>query len=309
MATYMEGQVALDSREVERKPYFSPIRWTAIFAGLAGGLASYMLLSLLGVAVGLTAVDPQSSDPVGSVPVATGIWTGISMLVGAFIGGYLSGRMSGLFRRADGMLHGFVAWGSTTLLFAVLTTTALGAALGGTFRILGEAITTGAQATATAAPNQDLTSRLSSVITGSTQANVTPESLATVRQQLAANDREAAVSTMVNDMGFTQERANQIVNQLQPLFGPQGEQNVRNATEQATNALSAASWWLFAGLVLSLGLGLLGGQMGARASGSRQLGGDHLAERNRTIVKQSFFGQESHAVPVVTRNDEGPKRR
>lgn len=309
MATYMEGQVALDSSDAGRKPYFSPIRWTAIFAGLAGGLASYMLLSLLGVAVGLTAVDPQSTDPVGGVPVATGIWTGISMLLGAFIGGYVSGRMSGLSRRADGMLHGFVAWGSTTLLFAVLMTTALGAALGGTFRILGQAITTGAQATTTAAPNQDRASRLSSIITGSTEAQVTPESLAAVRQQLAANDRDAAASIMVNEMGFSQERANQIVNQLQPLFGPQGEQNARDATEQATNALSAASWWLFAGLLLSLGLGLLGGLMGARASGSRQLGGEHLAERNRPVVKQSFFGQESHAVPVVNRNEEGPERR
>lgn len=310
MATYMEGQSALDSREAGRQPFFSPIRWTAIFAGLAGGLASYMLLSLLGVAVGLTAVDPQSTDPVGTVPVATGIWTGISMLVGAFIGGYLSGRMSGLFRRADGMLHGFVGWGSTTLLFAVLMTTALGAALGGTFKILGQTLAVGTQATATATtakPNQGgLTDRLASIITGSSEANVTPESIASVRQHLAANDRQAAVGVMVNEMGFTQERANQIVGQLQPLMGPQGEQNVRDATEQATNALSTASWWLFAGLLLSLGLGLFGGMLGARASGSRQQGGEHLAERNRPVVKQSFFGQE---IPVVNRNDETPKRR
>lgn len=309
MATYMEGQIVLDAHETGRQAFFSPIRWTAIFAGLAGGLASYMLLSLLGIAVGLTAVDPQSTDPVGTVPVATGIWTGISMLVGALIGGYLSGRMSGLFRRADGMLHGFVAWGSTTLLFAVIMTTALGSALGGTFRILGQTIAAGVQATATA-PNQNLAERLASIITGSTEATVTPESLAAVRQQLAANDRQAAVSVMVNEMGFTQERANQIVDQLQPLFGPQGEQNVRNATEEATNVLSAASWWLFAGLLLSLGLGMFGGLLGTRASGNRQMGGDHLAERNiRPVVKQPFFGQETQTVPVSSRNEEVPRRR
>lgn len=307
MATYMEGQIALDSQEAGRQPYFSPIRWTAIFAGLAGGLASYMLLSLLGIAVGLTAVDPQSTDPVGSVPVATGVWTGISMLVGAFIGGYISGRMSGLFRRADGMLHGFVAWGSTTLLFAVIMTTALGTALGGTFRILGQTIAAGVQATATTAPNQNLTERLSAIITGSAEATVTPESLNAVRQQLAANDRQAAVSVMVNEMGFTQARANQIVDQLLPLFGPQGEQRVRDATEQATNALSVASWWLFAGLLLSLGLGMFGGLLGTRASGNRQMGGEHLAERNvRPVVKQPYFGQEALA---VSRNDDTVKRR
>lgn len=297
-------------KPVGRQPYFSPIRWTAIFAGLAGGLASYMLLSLLGVAVGLTAVDPQSSDPVGSVPVATGVWTGISMLAGAFIGGYVSGHMSGLFRKADGMLHGFVAWGSTTLLFAVLMASALGAVLGGTFQILGQGLTTGAQVAATASPNQNLTERLASIITGSAEATVTPESLANVREHLAASDRDAAVSVMVNEMGFTQAGANQVADRLMPLFGPQGEQQVRDVANKATNTLSAASWWLFAGLLLSMGLGMLGGVMGARARSNRQTGAEHLSERNaRPVVKQPFFGDETRTVPVVNRNDETLKRR
>ena len=306
MSTHiLEGQAAQ-----ERQPYFSPIRWTAIFAGLAGGLASYMLLSLLGVAIGLSAVDPQSTDPVGTVPVATGIWTGISMLVGAFIGGYVSGHMSGLFRRADGMLHGFVAWGSTTLLFAVLMTSALGAVLGGTFKILGQGLVVGTQATATAPPGQNIAERLASIISGSTETAVSPESLSTVRQHLAANDRQAAVNVMVNQMGFTQARANQVVDRLMPLFGPQGEQQLRANAEQATDALSAASWWLFAGLLLSLGLGMWGGLLGARASGSRRLGGEHLAERNGgPVVNQPFFGEEARTVPVVNRNDETLRRR
>lgn len=306
MSTHiLEGQAAQ-----ERQPYFSPIRWTAIFAGLAGGLASYMLLSLLGVAIGLTAVDPQSTNPVGSVPVATGIWTGISMLVGAFIGGYVSGHMSGLFRRADGMLHGFVAWGSTTLLFAVLMTSALGAVLGGTFKILGQGLVVGTQAGATAAPTQNIAERLASIITGSTEAAVTPESLSSVRQHLAANDRQAAVNVMVSEMGFTQARANQVVDRLMPLFGPQGEQQLRASAEQATNTLSAASWWLFAGLLLSLGLGMWGGLLGARTSGSRQLGGEHLAQRHaRPGMRQSFFAEEARTVPVVNRNDETLRRR
>lgn len=310
----MTTQIMDSQREFEntvgRQPYFSPIRWTAIFAGLAGGLASYMLLSLLGVAVGLTAVDAQSTDPVGSVPVATGVWTGISMLVGAFIGGYVSGHMSGLFRRADGMLHGFVAWGSTTLLFAVLMASALGAVLGGTFQILGQGLTTGAQVAATAAPNQNVTERLASIITGSAEATVTPESLASVREHLAANDRDAAVSVMVNEMGFTQDRANQVADRLMPLFGPQGEQQVRDVANKAANTLSAASWWLFAGLLLSLGLGMLGGLMGARARSHRQTGSEHLSERNvRPVVKQPFFRDEPHTVPIANRADETIKRR
>ncbi len=278
----MEGDIqVLETQRVARRPSFAPIRWAAIFAGLVSGLASYMLLSLLGVAIGLTAVDPQAVEPVGSVPLATGIWTGVSMLVGAFIGGYVAGHMSGLFRLADGMLHGFVAWASTTILFAVLTTTALGAVLGGTFRILGQGIGTGTQAAATASSEggtQNMMDRLASLITGGGEGNVTAESLSAVQQRLAANDRQGAINVMVNEMGFTEERANQAVDRMMPLFGPQGEQQVRDAADRATTALTAASWWLFFGLLLSLGLGVLGGSMGTRATGNRLLG-DHLDER------------------------------
>ena len=308
----MEGQGSRDIHTAQAR-YFSPIRWTAIFAGLAGGLASYMLLSLLGVAVGLTAVDPQATDPVGTVPIATGIWTGVSMLVGAFIGGYVSGHMSGLFRRADGMLHGFVAWGSTTLLFAVLMTSALGAVLGGTFKILGQGLAVGTQATATASasPNQNnITERLVSTITGNTSAKVTPESISSTRQRLAANDRPGAINVLVSEMGFSQERATQVVDQLMPLFGPQSEERVRSAAKQATNTLSAASWWLFAGLLLSLGLGMFGGVAGARASGSRQMGGEHLAERNRSsVARQPVYGHEARTAPIANHSDEVLKRR
>ena len=131
-----------------------------------------------------------------------------------------------------------------------------------------------------------------------------------MREHLAANDRDAAVSVMVNEMGFTQENANQVADRLMPLFGPQGEQQVRGVANKATNTLSAASWWLFAGLLLSLGLGILGGIMGARARSNRQTGAEHLSERNvRPVVKQPFFGDETRTVPVVNRTDETLKRR
>src|SRR4051812_7722861 len=96
MATVMDVQT-LEARPA-RRPYFSAIRWGAIIAGLVSGTASYLLLALLGLAVGLTAVDPTSAEPIGRVPLATGIWTGVSLLISAFIGGYVAGRMSGLSR-------------------------------------------------------------------------------------------------------------------------------------------------------------------------------------------------------------------
>lgn len=257
-----------------RRPAFSAIRWGAIIGGLVGGTATYLLLSLLGVAIGLTAVDPQAAEPVGGVPLATGIWTGISMLVGAFVGGYVAGRMSGLARSVDGMLHGFVSWGATTLLYSVLMVSAAGAILGGTFKILSEGI----QGTAQVASGGNVMDQLAGAIAGNGQGTVNTQTLSALQQAMSVGDRDAAIDILVSQMGFEPDRAAQTVDRTMPLLGPTAGQTARNAAEQATGVATAASWWLFLGLLISLALGIAGGAAGVRANG-RRLIGDHTAER------------------------------
>jgi len=272
MATVMDVQ-AVDVR----RPYFSAIRWGAIFAGVVAGTASYLLLALLGVAVGLTAIDPNAAEPVGRVPLATGIWTGVSMLVGAFIGGYVAGHMSGLKRSMDGMLHGFVAWGVTTLLYTVLATTAVGAILGGTFRILNQGMQTAATATQSNG-GQNALDQIAGMI-GSDQGQVNAQTLSAVQRSITSGDREGAINTMVNEMNIPRDRAEQIANRLSSILQPQSaRETARDTASQATDVLTATSWWLFIGLLLSLALGISGGASGVRASSNRVIG-DHVGER------------------------------
>lgn len=279
MATVMDVQGAERERPA-RRPYFSAIRWGAIIAGVVSGSASYLLLALLGVAVGLTAVDPNAAEPVGRVPLATGIWTGISMLVGAFIGGYVAGHMSGLSRSIDGMLHGFVSWAVTTLLYAVLATTAVSALLGGTFKILGQGLQTGATAAVQGASQggggQNVLDQLAGAISGQGgQGQVSAQSLSSVQQAIQAGDRQSAINIMVNEMGMDRDRAAQLVDKITPVL----QTNPREVAGQATDALATTSWWLFIGLLLSLALGIAGGAAGVKASANRLIG-DHTGERS-----------------------------
>jgi hypothetical protein len=271
MATVMDVQPI----ESARQPYFSAIRWGALFAGVITGTASYLLLTLFGLAVGLTAVDPTSAEPVGRVPFATGIWTGLSLLISAYIGGYVAGRMSGLSRRTDGMLHGFVSWAATTLLYVFLTTSAVGAILGGTFRVVGEVAQTGAQA---AGGSQNI---LNMIAGGNT--NVSAQTLRDIQQAIASGNRDQAVNLITQNLGMTRESASQLVDRVTPLV-QQGGGQAREAATRATQVLTGASWWLFIGLALSLALGILGGASGVRPS-ARRLEGDYTAKRHvRTVA-------------------------
>jgi hypothetical protein len=174
------------------------------------------------------------------------------------------------------MLHGFVSWAVTTLLYVILATSAVGAILGGTFRIVGAGMQVGAQV---AGGSQNTLDQLAGMISGGGQGQVNAQSLSAVQQAIAAGDRESAINIMINEMGFSPENASQMVDRMTPLLTQSG----RDVATRATDVLTATSWWLFIGLLLSLALGIAGGVAGVRATGHRLLG-DHTTERHTPIT-------------------------
>jgi hypothetical protein len=132
------------------------VRWSAVLAGMAVGIAVHLALNLGGVALGLALNERGDAY---AIPLAAGAWNTLSMLAGALVGGYVAARASALRRIADGMLHGTVAWGATTLVFGVIALTTAGAFAGGLFNAIAEngrlgaaAVAEGASAIPTPAP-------------------------------------------------------------------------------------------------------------------------------------------------------------
>jgi hypothetical protein len=260
----METRVPLETRAHGTRNYFPWISWGAIFGGLASGMATFILLAMLGVAAGFTAVDPREIEPVGRAPLITAIWTGISMLISAFVGGYVAARISGFSRKGDGMLHGFVVWGVNTLFFVYLVTTSVGNMLGGAFNIFGQGAQTAASAVGAAAGGEGA-GPLQSLITGG-GGNITPESMNNLQQRISAGDRQGAVNVMVSEMGIAPDRAETMADQAMQLRGTL--QQLPPAEEVASRAVTGAtaiSWTLFAAMLLSLFLAIAGGGVGARS--------------------------------------------
>lgn len=261
-----------DSRLYARRANRPWISWAGIFAGLVSGLAVYMLLALLGVAIGLTAINPEAAEPVGQVPLFTGIWTAVSLIASAFVGGFVAARISGLTRKSDGMMHGLVAWGVSVIIFAYLISTSVGALLGGTMSVLGQAAQAVGGGAATMSQSPGMQSSLENLLKGAGGGNITQESMGTLQRQLSAGDRNGAINTMVNQMGFTRERATTMVDRGMAIYG-QAPETARDIAGSAVTGLSAASWSLFIGLLLSLALSIFGGRIGS-----------HSALRRRTAI-------------------------
>ncbi len=93
------------------------VRWGPVLAGLVSALAALLILSLLGVAVGLTAA---TGDPNGGAAAATNkgdnygagaaIWAAISALISFFIGGFVAARTAGIRGKDNGWVNGALVW-------------------------------------------------------------------------------------------------------------------------------------------------------------------------------------------------------
>src|SRR5262245_30625562 len=67
------------------------LRWNAVFAGMAVGIAVHLLVSMLGGAAGLalSGASPGGGQP-AAVPVPAGVWSAGSLVVAAMAGGYVA---------------------------------------------------------------------------------------------------------------------------------------------------------------------------------------------------------------------------
>lgn len=113
----------------------SRVSWGAVFAGLVIATALQVVFTVLGAAVGLSALDgPDSGRAFG---IGAGIWALLVPLVTLFVGGLTAGRLANIRDRADGFMHGALVWGLSLLLATYLLGTGASRVLGGTLDLAG----------------------------------------------------------------------------------------------------------------------------------------------------------------------------
>lgn len=128
------------------------ISWSAVFAGVLVAVVTQMLLTLLGVGIGLSTVDPvQERNPVAGLGIGSAIWYVVSSLLSLFVGGWVAGRLASTPRLFDGVIHGLLTWSLVTLLTIYFLTTTLGSIIGGAGRLVGGLVRTAGSAVGSAA--------------------------------------------------------------------------------------------------------------------------------------------------------------
>lgn len=125
------------------------VSWSAVFAGGAIALASYLILSVLGTAIGAEAVDPMAEgNPLRGFGTGAGVWLFISTVLSVAAGAWVAGRTA----PTRGGLHGLLSWTVTTLMATWLLASLAGSVVGTAGNIAGKGLLLAADGVAAAAP-------------------------------------------------------------------------------------------------------------------------------------------------------------
>lgn len=286
----MEGTIER-SEVVVRQGAATRLAWGPIIGGAIAALSMWILLYALGLAVGLSAVDPANAGSLRGSGIFTGVWSLFVPLVALFVGGWVASRESGALDRADRAVHGLMVWGLTTLAGTWLTMVLLSALVGGALDMGRAAVQTGGAALGQVASGAGDAARSFGVDANSALAPVNRRLQAQGKPAVSADQLQAALRDVVGtalrtgqldrnvvtdavanrtplSRGDAQEVAGQIEQQFSS-FKAQAQQQLSNLTQTAqTGALKAAdatgkAFWgvfgaLFLGLLASVGGALAG---------------------------------------------------
>lgn len=249
------------------------LSWGALIGGIAVALGVWMLLTALGLAIGLSSIDP--GDP-GSVKVAgmtTGIWSLIVPFVALFVGGLVAARTAGIVDRTTGAIHGAVLWAVATILGTVM----IGMLLSGLLGIAGATVSTvGARtgdigkevAPALGIDSDDLVAPLNERLRAEGSPTVTAAQIeSAVRDATRASiregriDRDIFVRSIVENTRLSESDARMLADRVQARAA-EGARGVQETAMKAADTTGKAMWWLFFGMLVSLVSAVLGATVG-----------------------------------------------
>jgi hypothetical protein len=117
------------------------VSWGGVFAGVLVALGVSMLLAALGVAIGITAVNPGETSP-GTIGTGAAIWGAVQLLLALFVGGMVATRVGAIIDRTTGFFEGVLVWVVSLMLMAYLAASGIAAVTSGAFSLLGGATQT-----------------------------------------------------------------------------------------------------------------------------------------------------------------------
>ncbi|MFL6573153.1 MAG: hypothetical protein ACJ8G4_15460 [Burkholderiales bacterium] len=275
MATVVRDTSYHDRRMVERRRIAYPaalradgmrVSWGGVFGGVLVALGFLLLVTALGVAVGISAAQPGETDT-GTLGAGAGIWAGVSLLVALFIGGWVSTRIGAIFDGTTGFFEGALVWVVSVLLMLYMASSGIGMLAGGAFKLVGGAVQTlgSVVQSSQAAPDvsgsvDQMIQRLKDPKTSEQIASATGMPVSEVQATLSETAQRVE-----NNRGNPAQAAAEAKNGMAQLMEKaKASGALRQKAEEVKPQATRAAWITFGALLLSLVAAAFGAMAGRR---------------------------------------------
>jgi len=273
MATVVRETPYHDRRLNERRRVAYPaalraegmrVSWGGVFGGVLVALGFLLLMTALGVAVGISAAQPGETEA-STLGTGAGIWAAVSLLLALFIGGMVPSKIGAIFDGTTGFFEGALVWVVSVLLMLYFASSGVSMLAGGAFRMVGGA----AQAVSSVVQNQNvevsggvdqILQRLKDPKTAQQIASATGMQQSEVQASLS----ETAQRVENSRDNPTQAAAEAKQGMAQLMERAKSSGALQQKAEEVQPQASKAAWITFGALLLSLLAAVLGAMAGRR---------------------------------------------
>jgi hypothetical protein len=279
----------LRSQLVDGARTTSNARWGAILGGVFMAAGIWIVLHLLGMGIGLTAIDPNGKGSLRAIGIGTGIWSVIAPIIALFIGGLVVSRLAPTPNRLNRVIHGALVWSVTTLVAVTLLGMLVSSVVSGVVSTGGQVAGTVAGAVGGAAGNvdrdtlsslgissNDLLGPINQRLRSEGKPEVTaPQLESAVKDALRTAvrtgnlDRQTLTTALAGNTALTPRDVNEIATAVETRWQAVRQRGSELAESASTAALQAAeaTGKALLGLSIALLLGLAAAIIGSLLTG------------------------------------------
>jgi hypothetical protein len=248
------------------------VRWGGVTSGWVMALGTLLLLTALGLAIGITAFgDPRTADShtASGLGLGAGLWGAVTLLIASFLGGLVSTRVTDRPDHGGAVLHGALVWTLTSLLLVWLLGQGISLGLSGLFSALSGLTRTAATAvTTTATQGGDLAHSLG--LTDATQVmtrldNPETASLFASATGMAPEEARATLAQFRSRIEAVRDNPERVATEVRDFLAQYKERAAQQALRTAAAVQKGASvgaWVTFGVLTLTLIASILGALAG-----------------------------------------------
>ena len=243
------------------------VSWGGIFGGVLVAVGLLLLLTALGVAIGISAADPGQTDA-STLGTGAGIWAGVSLLIALFIGGLVSTRIGAISDGATGFFEGALVWVVSILMMVYFASSGVSMLAGGAFQMVGgatQAISSVMQGGG--GPNVDMSGSVDQIaqrLKDPKTAQQIASATGMQQSEVQATLSETAQRVENNRDNPSQAAAEAKAGMAQLMEKAKSSGALEQKAQEVQPQASRAAWITFGALLLSLLAAVLGAMSGRR---------------------------------------------